>query len=145
MEDSAKAAITEVGAPYIRKTTTLEFRPNAKMPIRVHKIISRLLAELSFSIEDHYLNYKISSVRSELDEWLYQEYALHEIRSDHDGDIYFGKSISPSTYLATGDDKIAHLRQICDILDFYYPNCQPLGAVLVKLNEAVERLQSAAH
>lgn len=120
-------------------------RPNAKMPIKAHQEIGRLLKEARVATLFHKKAEKeIDSVRCTLDDWVQREYNRIELPGDVFFDLYYHEEGFQPERSPTPERKIALIKMLQRakvILDANYHDCQPQRALHKKLDRAIVAIE----
>ena len=136
-------------ARYVQTFVGPRRRPMARMPIPVHEEISRLLNQVR-SACDHRSGVanRLDRARSELDEWIQREYTAGELPQELFFDLYYRgdhtQSIGRKVSDLQAETYIAQLRQVCDRICTYYPDCEPRRALTRWIDSATKSLQAWA-
>lgn len=131
---------------YLRMFVRRHSRPNAQMPIDAHAILNRFLKEVIISA-DKYVDVRniVKWVRAELDEWMSHEHSSLELYREIGIQDYYDDSGPRCGLPLDRTGMVVHLKYVWEVLDFYYPKCQPLDAVTAHLNRAIILLYSSVH
>lgn len=121
-------------------------RPKGRMPLELHSEVGNLLKSvLAASYHRKGVYKRLDSVRSELDEWVQQEYPRTELPSEQFFDLYYhGPDFSFSRNIPS-DEQIRHIgniQNIKNILALQYPDSAPLRKLIKTLNAAIKSLES---
>lgn len=122
-------------------------RPNAKVPLALHKKMGSILKELHASLEYNKKGLNaIRFVKGTLDDWIQMEYpSKTELKDEEFFRIYYGDTDCPSDPWPTEKKKL-DLEKLIDalkgLLKKAYHNCLPIRNLNTKLDLALKAIQN---
>ncbi|WP_312338242.1 DUF5623 domain-containing protein [Sphingobacterium sp.] len=121
-------------------------RPNAKVPVKIHQELGRVLKELYSALEFNKKGHKaVSIIKSTLDDWIQLEYTSKtELKDELYFTIYYGDTDYPSDPWPTDKRKmeLEKLVEVCrKLLKNSYPSCSPIHS----LNKRLDQVLKAIH
>ncbi|QRM45137.1 DUF5623 domain-containing protein [Rhizobium sp. BG4] len=121
-------------------------RPNAKMAVPTHQRVGQLLKDVLSATRDRAgVANRLGSVRSELDDWVQMEYDHEALPNDVFFELYYRERVTvpdDERGLAGRDVHIERLMEAKELIGSAYPDCQPVRALLRKLDLAVQSLMN---
>jgi len=131
---------------YVRAFVGPQRRPKARMSIEMHAEVGRLLKSVLLDTDHRKGVYnRVNAIRSELDEWVQQEYSHAELPNEQFFELYYrdsGSTLSRSLTETKRKQHMESLAQVKKILSEHYPDCPPLRVLLKKTDAAIKSLQN---
>lgn len=130
---------------YVQTLVGPRRRPDGKMTIANHQRVGQLLK--SVLIRSSYrtgVHKKLNAIRSELDEWVQQEYDRTQLSDDEFFGLYYQETGRTFPRTIDQDEREQHeesLNQAKAILVDQYPDCAPLRSLLKKMDATVSSLR----
>ncbi|NRG18654.1 DUF5623 domain-containing protein [Rhizobiales bacterium] len=119
-------------------------KPDTRMPVEAHSQIGKLLMPvLGAAWKRQGVRNRLETVRSELDDWVQKEYLRTELSDEVFHKLYYGDvqhrfRSNEKLDIAELTHKLSAAERI---LKKHYPDCEPLRAILRKLEKARESLE----
>ncbi len=124
-------------------------KPNAIMPFETHKRLGLAINAVMDSDDIGSMTWsRLSSLRSELESWLFVEHNEDQYEDVNFIHVYYGGMQSEDPYLSqaqTFDGKVQLLKSVRKQLKRSYPDCAPLRRILKKVDVAISRLKQTPH
>jgi len=145
----AKGAIyrfaSKTTIPFSQYSRYNERKPNAVMPIPSHHKIGRMIkAILQSQHKPWSVNDRMSSLRSELDDWLSFECGKEHLQGPEFFDVYYGDIEDDDSYVQQASSTkaiIEILNTVKNELQKFYPDCEPLRKLTNKIDTSVNLIR----
>jgi hypothetical protein len=120
-----------------------QLRPNANLPVDVHRELGRLLKPvISATSGRSHVHEMIDMIRSELDEWAMRETTTQQLDQNEFNSLYYGGGVDELPFWMEVDEMIRRLEAVIDIVDRSYPACTPSKSLVGLARKAILSLET---